>query len=120
MKFTQAVRDALLQHLNRNGRRSFDWLAYEQMDVLWHGDVTHQGESVAVAQLAKNLDENISGANGAQKRQAPIAGERNEMQMAASIVANEFVKHGAQEKSKPRPFKPERVGPGKAKPVTQR
>ena len=32
------------------------------------------------------------------------------MQMAASMLANEFVGHGAHEKSKPRPFKPERVG----------
>ena len=30
--------------------------------------------------------------------------------MAVPVVANEFVGHGAQEKSKPRPFKPERVG----------
>jgi hypothetical protein len=32
------------------------------------------------------------------------------MQMAASIVPDEFVGHGTEEKSKPRPFKPERVG----------
>jgi len=30
--------------------------------------------------------------------------------MAAPKVANEFVGHGAEEKSKPRPFNPERVG----------
>ena len=46
------------------------------------------------AHLAKNADKNISGANGAQKGQASIARERNEMQMAASIVENEFVGHG--------------------------
>jgi hypothetical protein len=39
-----------------------------------------------------------------------IASEPNKMQMAASIVANEFVGHGSEEKSKPRPFKHERVG----------
>jgi hypothetical protein len=32
------------------------------------------------------------------------------MQMAASVVANEFVGHGTGEKSKARPFKGERVG----------
>ena len=32
------------------------------------------------------------------------------MQMAASVVANEFAGHGTEEKSKPRPFKLERVG----------
>jgi hypothetical protein len=32
------------------------------------------------------------------------------MEMAASVVANELVGHGRQEKSKPRPSRPERVG----------
>jgi len=32
------------------------------------------------------------------------------MQMATSVVANEFLGHGAKAKSKPRPFKTERVG----------
>jgi hypothetical protein len=32
------------------------------------------------------------------------------MQMAASVVANEFVGHGTKQKSKPRPFKTERAG----------
>jgi hypothetical protein len=30
--------------------------------------------------------------------------------MTASVAANEVVGHGRQEQSKPRPFKPERVG----------
>jgi hypothetical protein len=80
------------------------------MDVLRHDDVAHQGEAVAVTHLAKNMDENLSGADRAQKRQASIASEGNEMQMVASIVANEFVGHEREEKSKPRPFKTERVG----------
>jgi len=107
---TQAARDALFQNLNDSGRRSFGRLADEQMDVLRHDDITHQGEAVAVAHLAKNMDENISGANRTQKRQASIAGERNEMQMTVSIAPNEFVGHETEEKSKPRPFKTERVG----------
>ncbi len=32
------------------------------------------------------------------------------MQMAAPVVANEFVGHGNSEKSKPRPSKSERIG----------
>ena len=90
---TQAARDALLQNLNESGRRTFGRLADEQMDVLRHDDITRQGEAVAVAHLAKNMDESISGANRAQKRQASIAGERNEMQMALSVAANKFVGH---------------------------
>ena len=32
------------------------------------------------------------------------------MEIVASIVADEFIGHGTREKSKPRPFKTERVG----------
>ena len=58
------------------------------------GHPPHKGESVAVARFAENLDKRISSANGAQKRQAPIASEGDEMKMAASVMANEFVSHG--------------------------
>ncbi len=78
--------------------------------MLRHDDVTHKREAVAVAYLAQHLHEDISGANRARQREAPIAGESNEMQMAASIVANEFVGHESSHKSKPRPSKNERVG----------
>jgi hypothetical protein len=80
------------------------------MDVLGHDYVAHQGESEAVARLAKNLDEGVSSANRAQKGQSPIASERDEMEMAAAVVANEFVGHESSDKSKPRPSKNERVG----------
>ena len=61
----QAPRDALLQDLQHDRWISFDWLGNEQMDVLRHNDITYQGEAVAVAHLAQNMDENISGANRA-------------------------------------------------------
>ncbi|MGA7793848.1 MAG: hypothetical protein WCA19_12490 [Candidatus Acidiferrales bacterium] len=80
------------------------------MDVLGYDDVAHQGKSVAVAYLAENLDEDISGSNRTKQGQTSITGERNEMQMAASVVTKEFVAHKRNEKSKPRPFKTERVG----------
>ena len=80
------------------------------MDVLRHDDVTYKGEAVAVAYLAQNLDENISGANRAQQRQTPVTSTRNKMQMTAAVVAHEFVGHGTKEKSKPRPSKSGRVG----------
>jgi hypothetical protein len=80
------------------------------MDVLRHDHVAGQGKPIAVAHLAKNLNENISGANRAQQGQALITRERNEMQMPLTVVADEFVGHGEQGKSKPRPFKSQRVG----------
>lgn len=63
------------------------------MDVLGHDHVTDEGEAVPVADFAKHLHEDIPGANRAEQRQASIAGEGNEMQMAAPVVANEFVGH---------------------------
>ena len=106
----QAARDALFQHLNHGRGRSLARLADEQMDVLRHDYVAHQGEAIAIPHLTEDLDENISGANRAQQGQASIASERNEMQMTVPVVANEFVGHGTKEKSKPRPSKNERVG----------
>jgi hypothetical protein len=106
----QAARDALFQNLEDRRRRPFSRFADEQVDVLGHDDVAHQRETVTVAHVAKNLDKDISGVNRTQQRYASIAGEGNEMQMAATVVANKLVGHGRQEKSKPRPFKTERVG----------
>jgi hypothetical protein len=100
----QAPRDALFQNLNRSGGSSFDRLADEQMEMLRHDDVAHQGEPVPVAHLPQSVDENASGANRAQQGQASVTSERIEMQMAASVVANEFVGHGREEKSNLRPF----------------
>ena len=78
--------------------------------MLGHDHVAHRRESVAVARLAKKLDENISGANRAQPRQAAVTTERDEVQMAAPIVTNEFVSHEDKRTPKPRPFKNERFG----------
>jgi hypothetical protein len=102
---TQAARDALLQNLNHRGRCSSHRLADEQVNVLGHDNISDQRKSVAVAHLTKNLDKNILGANRTQKRQTSIAGEGNEMQMAAPVVANEFVGHATREKSTPDPLK---------------
>jgi hypothetical protein len=106
----QASRDALLQHLNHSGRRPIGRLADQQVDVLRHDDIAHEGESIVVAGLAKNLDKGVSSANRAQQRQASIASEGDKVQMAASIMADEFVGHGKKEKSKPRPSRSGRVG----------
>jgi hypothetical protein len=117
----QAPRDALFQNLNHGGRCCFTRFADEQMDVLRHDDITYQGEAVTVSHLAQNMDENISGANRAQKGQSSITSERDEMQMTASVVANEFVGHGTERTSNARPFKTRKGRPpGKAEPITQR
>jgi hypothetical protein len=69
-----------------------------------HHDVTRQREAPAIAHLVLNLDENIPGANRAQQWQARVTTEGDEMEMAASIMADQLFAHGMEEKSKPRPF----------------
>jgi len=63
------------------------------MDVLRYDDITHQGESVTVAHFPQKFDENILGVSRTQHGQPPTASERDEMQMSASVVANEIVGH---------------------------
>ena len=76
---TQAPRDALFQNLNREGGCGLRWFAEEQVDMLRHDNIADQGEAVQVAHFIQNLDKDISSANRAQERQAPIASERDEM-----------------------------------------
>jgi hypothetical protein len=54
--------------------------------------------------FCKYLDDGIPGANSTEQGQSPLTGERNEMEMAASVLANEFVGHRVQEKANLRPF----------------
>jgi hypothetical protein len=79
------------------------------MDMIRHDDVSHEGEPVEVADVIENVDKEGSGTNRAQKGQAPIANESDEMQMAVTVVADEFVGHGGKGKS-PTLLKTERVG----------
>jgi hypothetical protein len=100
----QAPGDALLQNLNRSRGRSFRRLANELMDVLRHYDISNKREPVAVPDVAKNLNESILGANRTQERHAPVTTECNEVKMPAPVNPNEFVSHGVEGTSKPRPF----------------
>ena len=63
------------------------------MNVFRRDNISGQRESVAVARFAQNLSKSISSANGAQKGQSPTASERDEMKVAAAVVANEFMSH---------------------------
>jgi len=106
----QAARDALFQNLNHGGRRSLGWFADQQVNVSRHDHVTDERKTVAVPNLAKNLNESIPGANRTQERYTPVTTEGDEMKVAAAVVANEFVGHESSDKSKPGPSKSERVG----------
>ena len=58
---------------------------------------------------SRRIEQYLSGANQAQRWQTPVTTECDEMEIVASIVADEFIGHGTQEKSKPLPFKTEAV-----------
>ena len=88
---------------------NMDLVLTQIMDVLGHDHIAHQGETIAVTHVIQNADENASGANRAQQRQSPVTTERDEMQMAVTVVADEFVGHGGKGKS-PTLLKTERVG----------
>ena len=61
------------------------------MGVLLHDHVADQRKIKQVAHLTENLHEEILGANRAQKRQAAVKTECDEIKMAAPTAANEFV-----------------------------
>ena len=61
--------------------------------MLGHDYVADEFESVAVSDLAKDLDKNIPCAGTAKKRQPTIATERNEMQMAEAVDAFQTLRH---------------------------
>jgi hypothetical protein len=55
----QPARHALLQNLHDRRRRALRRFADEQVDVLWHDNVSDQRKSIAVAYLAEYLHEYI-------------------------------------------------------------
>jgi hypothetical protein len=117
----QAARDSLFQHLNHNGRRSPGRLSDQQMNVIRHDDVAHEGELVAVPDSAENLDKHIPGADRTQQRHAAITTEGNDVMMPAPLDASKFVGHRGERHQIPDPSKDAKgPPPGKAKPVTRR
>lgn len=84
---SEPPRNALFQDWHGGGRISFGRFADEQMNVIGHDDVTGQRETVAVAHVTENLDEQVFGAFVRKQGQASVATASNEMQMAQSIAA---------------------------------
>jgi hypothetical protein len=91
------------------------------MNVIRHDDVAHEGELVAVPDLAENLDKHIPGADRTQQRHAAITTEGNDVKMPAPVDASEFVGHRGERHQNPDPSKDAKgLPPGKTKPVTRR
>jgi hypothetical protein len=106
---SQAARHALFQDLQDGGRSPHAGFADEQMNVVGHDNVAHQGKPVAIAHFSQNLHKQIPRVRRGQQGQSPIATEGDEMEMALSIPAMESSRHG-KSNQKPRPSKSEGRG----------
>src|SRR6267143_3337006 len=80
-------RDALLQHFQDFGWRALGAFADEQMNVVGHDHISDQQEFVAFTNFSQGLDEDVARSRRVEQRQPPITTEREEMQMAPSIVS---------------------------------
>jgi hypothetical protein len=89
----QPPRDPLFQD-SQDGRRSSPrGFGDEQVDVFGHHDVTDEFEPVPGSDLTENSDESVAGADGTEERKAPVATERDEVQVAEAVDALETLGH---------------------------
>src|SRR5713101_5352211 len=104
----QPPRNALFQDLQDGRRRSFGWLADQQMNVLGHDHVSDQREVKTAPHLAKDLYERVSRTNRAEQRQAAVATACDEMQVLLPVVAPQSFGH--RKNQKPHPCKNRKDG----------
>jgi hypothetical protein len=89
----QSAGGALLQHLH-HGRGSSDFgFSQKKMYVFRHYDVADDDESVALARLFQNREEAVAAASGAQKRQSPVAGAGDKVQVMRAVTAMQTAGH---------------------------
>ena len=70
--------------------------------MIGHDYVACEGETVAIARLAQNFDEQISGVHGGKQGQPPVATAGDEVQVARSVTTVQTFRHGNWNE-KPRP-----------------
>jgi hypothetical protein len=61
--------------------------------VLRHHHVSDELAMVTAASLIEDLQEQVAGVGGAEKRSAPIAAAGNEMQMMLPVAAPKLLRH---------------------------
>src|SRR5713226_10532510 len=77
------------------------------MHVVRHNHVSHQQEFVALTNLPQRVYEEVSRPDRVEQRQPPMATKREEMQMAAAVVALQSFRH----KTTPPRVRPTRGAP---------
>src|SRR6266404_4895208 len=98
-------RDALLQHFQDDAGCALGGFADEQMNVVGHDHISDQQEIIALTNFPHGLDEYFSRSPRVDQRNPSITTEREEMQMAPSIVSLQTFRH----KTNPHAY-PRRVG----------
>jgi hypothetical protein len=63
------------------------------VDVLGHDDVSDNHEPVTLAGLFENVEEAVTAARGAEKRQSPIARTGDKVQMMRAVSAMQSARH---------------------------
>ena len=97
----QPPRNALFQDLQDGRRRSFGWLADQQMNVLGHDHVSDQRKVKPAPHLAKDLYECVSRTDRAEQRQAAVATACDEVQVFLPVVAPQSFGHPKNQKPHP-------------------
>ena len=69
------------------------------MDMLGHGDIADQLETIFFSDLAENLDEHVSSSRRAQKWKSVVTTESEKVQMIESVDTLEVFRHGRKAKS---------------------
>jgi 4-aminobutyrate aminotransferase-like enzyme len=67
--------------------------AKEQMDVLWHDDVTQNNKAIATAHSIQDVQEEIAFARGAEKGLAAITTGGDKVQIARAVVTLKVSRH---------------------------
>jgi len=79
--------------LEDGGRRAAGGLGDEEVNVFGHDDVADELETISISHLTENLDERVSRARRAEKRESAVTTEAEEMQMVETVDALESFGH---------------------------
>ena len=70
------------------------WVGEEEVDVLGHEDVAVEVDAVGLAGLFEDLLDGVSGFGPGEVREAVVAAEGDEVEVAGLLEAYEAVGHG--------------------------
>jgi hypothetical protein len=86
---------ALLQHLHHSGGSSDLGLRKKQVDVFRHNDIADDHEPIALAGLFQDREESVAAPSRTEKRQSPIAGAGDKVEVMRPIRAMQTAGHNS-------------------------